>query len=429
MRRSGLAAAAVVAVVVAVVLVWLLRDTGGGPSGPAARPARTSAAAVSFDWAGQPNRPFTQEQLDKVASRFSVLVIAKFHAGGETGAQDDDARALAALNPSLKLFANYTMRFLPMKQLPALRTLGFQDRWLLRYTQPHKGNQVGEPVVKGEPGDRHSAYVNVADPAYRAWLLDVVGKRMADAPYAGIAFDNYKRLDDDPGTHKKWLKILGPQELAAWDRGLKQFPGEFKARFPDKLFLFNGIARKKNDSDRGVDILRDTPADMAMDEFFCWDDDAHQLRPPDQLVEDAALLHSLGRDGKTVLDRIKFRKPDDPKRALVSRVCSAIFLLGYVPGHGYYKFGIGPQADKGELDVQSPEMFYALGKPLGDMTRSGSLLERRFAGGHVYYNAGSAAATVRAPSRLADAESETLVTKGEALTVDPGDALFLVKPA
>src|SRR4051794_38116771 len=208
-----------VVVVLAVAAAVLLRTGGDSGGPPAPRPPLAvdwrRAQPLGFDWIGARNRRFSEEELHKIATRFSLVVLDKAHAGANPGDEGADARALVALNPDLRVFPNLTTQFLPVKHLEDYRRLGFQDRWLLRYAAPLKDARAGEPIVRGEEGHKHSSYVDLASPEYRAWLLGVAARRLSAAPYAGIALDNFKRLDNTPERKAFWTRAIGSAHLRA----------------------------------------------------------------------------------------------------------------------------------------------------------------------------------------------------------------------
>ena len=226
----GLAVVAVVALGAVVAF-----DEGPGPSAPTATsraPTPSSGSPLAgrrYVTIGTTNgQQFTEAEYRTIADSYAVVVLAKFHAGWDVELHHEAIRRLKELNPNLLAFAYMSTKY----WFDANRwgDAQIEPDWFLR-------DDSGEVVrVTAAAYDSESkdlgSYVDVADPDYRTWLLEVARTWMAAAPYDGIRFDAADPIGDHGERDiAKWEDLLSPERIEGYNNGIVTLLGDFEAAY------------------------------------------------------------------------------------------------------------------------------------------------------------------------------------------------------
>jgi hypothetical protein len=393
--------------------------TGSQGSAPALTASR--ARGYRYIWTGTPGRRFTAREFDQLARSDALVVIEKGY--GNTFRDDDAAaRRLVGRNPRLVVLVDFLAGALP-PALAARWGSAFQDEWILR-------DDHGDPLADCSDG-RCSYRVDVADPAYRLFVIGEVLRRLRAAPYAGVMYDNLHYYD------RRRYPDLTPSEIGRLNAGFRRLLLETRrALRPDDLLLFNGVSRNIGHVEvvnRGFDLL-DT-ATGVQDETYCYLDNEDRFRPGRALAVDDRRYHRLAARGKVILESVHLENAAaHTDVAHIERYCFANYLMSYVPGQTYVQFKLFPNQGQGPQITGNGtlEQRLDLGPPRATFHRSGPVLERRFEHGWVFVNVGSSAARISVPAPLRLWNGGTggaRFLRGDGYTIPPEDAAFFLNAA
>lgn len=393
-------------------------------SSPSATPmmeagSQDPGANYRYTWTARNQSGFTPQDEQLLSRGFSVVIIEKSYDGGDFAAADAAARQLATSSGQPRVLANYLTTIITT---PFLRQFGasFQDGWILRDVD---GNRI---PFNGHGQDR-GWYVDLSNPAYRAFIEHQVVARQANAPYAGVMFDNFHVAAANTTPAQ-----LPPGKAAQLDAALPLLIGETKSQLGSgKLVYVNGVSRgtvKQDRADRGFTAA--AAADGVQDETFCFQDNANAFRTAADTWADIATYRALATRGTMVLHSVKIRTGDSQQHAAeVKRFCFGAFLMGYVPGHSLIQFKDYSNEDAGpqiEEDT-TPEQSLGLGAPTADPVATGAVWSRSFINGWVAVNSGDSPVTVTVPANLVlrtGGESGSRVVKGSTVTIPARDATY-----
>lgn len=380
-RRAALVIVAAAVLAAAVALVVYIRS------------GRDDGTAVTSVYAPQPerryltigtndDRQFSDEELSTLAQDYSMVVFAKFHGGWDVELHHEATRRLAALDPDIGVYAYMSTKY----WFNANRWgVDIDPDWLLR---DEEGELIAVTQAANNPDSKERGYyVDVTNPDYRAWLLEVAKGWLAAAPYAGIRFDAADPIGDF-GKHNIafWSDRLSPERLRAYNEGIETLLSSLREELAPRQVLFNGISPSPiRGEDRGLSMLAFT--DGAMDELFCGaeGDVVPDLEIMSQYADKSLQMHMPADPDDLDPDTLRQREG----------YCVGSFLLGWQPGSTRFSMGKGYSVD--QLDEQPKDIDLDLGAPEGMYRRSGDLLQRSFADGIVYVNVGDDPVDVDVP--------------------------------
>lgn len=364
---------------------------------------------------------FTDSEYRALTENFGVVLLAKFHGGFDIRLHHEAARRLAALRPDIEVFPYFSARY----WFDANKWGGdvIKPEWLLRdndgETVTRFGKRSGKAATEG-------AYVDLANPAYRAWALEVLGGWLRAAPYAGVFFDAAEPIGDfGEDEVARWAELLGPERVGAYNQGMRELLKAAEVMVgPDREVVYNGIAPRRNAGEgRNLDLLELT--DGALDEVFCLNG-----RGKIHSVEEDVSLLANQPDDKRLFLRTSYRASSAKENLTrYERFCYGAFLLGWKKHHSYFQFGRGYGA--GQLTERHPDLDVNLGEPVAAHEHRGGVAERRFQRGIVYVNFGKRPVTVKLPLALTEVRGGNVLGSYEAggtISVPGEDARFLIDP-
>ncbi|PIR98835.1 hypothetical protein COT87_02675, partial [Candidatus Collierbacteria bacterium CG10_big_fil_rev_8_21_14_0_10_44_9] len=384
---------------------------------------------IKFIWVGAIDRQFTEAEFQKIASTYGIMVFEAIHANAADNnfeSYHQAARRLVAINPDIKVFPYFNASSIRAGFDTAYINAGFRDEWYLR-------DLSGNKVIYHHKGLVH--YVDLSNPQYRAWALNMLSSWLNKAPYSGIAFDSVNSLDELESSNPRKLNAIGQTKIDAWNDGLKSLIRDAKSRFAGKTIIANGIANRLPDKNASNLVS----ADMILNESFCVGLHEIVLKPKEELIAGIATGRSFATTGKIVLQKTNFGEAINlgtpAQRSHAGRFCYGLFLLSYIPDKAYYKFGIGygvnDDKNVSEIEYVAPELDIPLGTPTGPIyQRTGDLWSRKFTNGIVYLNMGTTNLTVNLPFNVTLINGNipsTTYTAGQTVTIPKQDVKFFVK--
>lgn len=340
-----------------------------------------------FSWTGVPQRAFTDEEIEKIATQSTIEIIPKFHAQWNYSQHHTDATRLKQKNPNIKILVYQSARFIFPKEKDYLYQMGFKDEWLFL-------DKDGLPISLSEDKEQIE-YVDVANPEYRAWVIQKLRNYFAAGPYEGIALDSARFIADGNTPTRKnaytniWKNLLSydpviaQQRIDTWNQGMRILLQEIKTAFPDKIVLYNGFADKAISSNRNLELFQ--YADMGLNEDFCIAGpiDTRIYLTPDQVQADLNLMMQYTKrdQGKTLLQKVNFsnaRNADEFGKQYedMARYCYGIFMLGAYADRTYFK--IGGFYNVEEVDQYVVESKIRLGVQKSDYLRMGDKWNDKF---------------------------------------------------
>jgi hypothetical protein len=357
---------------------------------------------------------FSAEELRILARDYGIVVLAKFHAGFRVSEHHEVARRLTAMRPGIEVYPYWSTKYWFDKD----RAMGleFDPAWYLR-------DNDGNVIVRTRQGEERSKYVDLANPQYRAWALEVLASWLRAAPYAGIAFDAAEPIGDFGDEVREWSELLGPARVDAYNQGMRDLLRRAHDLVgPDRKVLYNGFApNERRGPGRNLELLELT--DGALTERFC----IGARGEPVDIAADLEVMRE--RAPKVVLLKTNYRAAFG-ERDRAQRFCFGAFLLGWDPGRTYYQFG--RDYTDSQLTDPAPDLDVRLGRPTGPATEAGDVRRRAFDHGVVLVNLGDRARRERSPRALTQVRggrSVGTLGAGEPVTVPARDAVFLVEPA
>lgn len=390
-----------------------------GPLDPASA-GSASAAGRRFATLGRNQGQFTDGEFATLAATHSLVIVSKFHGGFDINLHHQAATELKRRNPSIRVLAYMSTKYWYERAGQGWQEPGFDhgfDRsWLLR-------DAGGNLVPKRKDGaETDTAFViDVANPSYRQWAVDLARHWMAVAPWDGVHFDAGNDLADG-FDGRAWSRVIGPERVTRYNAGIADLmAGVKEALGPQKLVTFNGLAPAPwKGPDRSQERLGLT--DGATHESFC----STRGQPNGHLIEDLTILGS--HPGKHVMYHTNYPagRPAAEAQA-VGRYCHAAFLMAWQPGVSFHKFAVGAYGAE-QISQRLPELDLDLGAPTGGYSREGDLLRRDFERGTVMVNVGAGAVEVPAPPghMLFEGGEFHPVPAGSALTVPAGGSAYLL---
>ena len=254
----------------------------------------------------------------------------------------------------------------------------------------------------------------------------------AEAIFDGVA-DLLRHVKNDPRMAGKWVLYNGLQTNNSYRRG--------SCRHDEALAL-----------DAAAGALR---VDGVHNEYFCHHrsdidgngSDADNWQARCNLLEDLEHQWALAKDGRWVLSKANFKRPNQQPQSArddIGSYCYASYLLAEVRGLTSFKLGGGAAAPR-VLDDQPQERSLELGPPLfGSLPATDTKFEillnglavRHFENAWVVVNMDDQEeASFVAPESLIRSEvappagQPTAIDAGDAVVVPPNDATYLTKPA
>lgn len=422
---GGRAAALVAGALVAwgfVVAVSPDRDPGpaSAPTTSVGRPPPgiLTSAGRRFVTVGTTNgEQLSDRQYRSIAASYSVVVLAKFHAGWDIERHHAAVRRLKELNPDLKVFGYMSTKY----WFDANRwgADAIDPAWFLR---DDTGAVVRLTKASYDPDSKSlGTYVDTANPAYRSWVLGVARSWMAAAPYDGIRFDAADPIGDYGDRDvAKWERLLSPKRIDAYNDGIVTLLSDARSALAPGLVLFNGISPGPiRGPGRDIDLLDVT--DGAMNETFC-------LSASGDLLDIEADIEIMQHHPDKLLQLrtpspVGTIAPTDQRR--LERLCVASFLLGWQPGASFFNMGAGYGTD--QLDQQPLDIDLDLGGPTEAMQQDGGARRRRFEHGAVYVNLGTQPVSVELPTRMVEMDGGIAVRSVDGkVTIAPHDAVLLL---
>ena len=398
-----------------------------------------------FSWTGVPQRQFSDQEIEKIATQVSIAIIPKFHAKWNYELHHADAIRLKKKNQNLKVLVYQSARFVFPRAIDYERSLGFKDEWLFL-------DKDGQPISLSEDKEQ-ILYLDVANPEYRAWVIQKLKSYLAVksedgvTAYDGIALDSSRFIADGNTPARKaaytktWLSMLsndptiGQQRIDTWNQGMRLLLQEIETAFPDKVILYNGFAEKAVSANRNLELFQ--YVDTGLNEDFCIAGpiDTREYLTSDQVQSDLDLMkqYTKQNSGKTLLQKVNFgnaRNSDEFGRTDIEmgRYCYGMYMLGAYANRSYFK--LGDFYGAGEADQFVVESKIRLGAQKSDYVRTGNLFQREFENAYIYVNTGSTDVTLYAPTNVVLVNGAVLGKKfatGETITIPQHDAYFLLK--
>lgn len=432
-----------IAIGLAAFCVAIWSCLSASPAAAQETPSKTD----QFIWIGHQGQgaQFTEKEYQQIAANYAYVIFAKYHAGWDINKHHEAARELKKRNPQLKVFP-YFSAILWFNQ----NQFG-QDFKEDFYLHDRRGNKVTMRAL-GQGGN----HIDVSNPKYRAWALDILSGWMSltlpngKPLYDGICFDAATILnihDSKSLAHpriRRLVKLIGMEKIDALNRGLIELLSEVKHRFPDKIIIFNGVADKPLKYNRSLDLF--ASADAAVDEDFCFRGGA--LATEDEIISNVNLMMNDKYSSKLFFEKANIKKAlgggvGPQERAQYQRYCYGSFLLGYQPGRTFFKYAEwGPDRKEvlysvwGELEnaegasINPREPKTNFGKPLGNYQMEGSIYKRDFENGCIYVNMKNTPhkVSLTQPMTLMNGDAAGNKYKaGETFDVPSNDAVFLIK--
>lgn len=266
--------------------------------------------------------------------------------------------------------------------------------------------------------------LDIGNPEYRAYEVDVLMKKMAASGYDGLYFDV---------VHAYWVERRGwndpagnPTTLPAavmrdWPTNMLSFIETVRARLdPQKKLLWNTLALTVNRArewaaweQRALTVANGAQLDgfcFNRDRAYAAEDWRHQVN---RIVEVAAM-------GKLVLAKGTVDRDVGPALDRLKLFCFASYLLAADGKFAYY----WPSLALGEPNFDPRLYGVTLGVPAGPYRQVQGVFQRDFAAGRVLVNPGPVPVTVRLEGAFRTHAGAAL---GSTLTLEPLSALVLVK--
>lgn len=274
-----------------------------------------------FIWIKNNRAGFTEEQMQKIANNYDLVVIGNGHARSNKDIEHADVKRLKQINPDLPVFL-----YFPTKLRLASAQYGndtFQDSWYLRTLS-------GEYYIDE---DETLRTIDITILAYRQWAIYWIKQFLSSAPYDGLAMDNANIIGNNPTKVAK----LGQQKIDAINNAivdyLIQLAGIMNRR--DKPIIHNSIGFNQLLSRFNIQYTNG-----GLDELFCSRKDG--LRPIEEQIANIEFQYDAGRDHKILLLRAPLNVPlGTIPVPQYGRYCYGLFLMGHVPGYTFFDLSKG----------------------------------------------------------------------------------------
>lgn len=351
-----------------------------------------------FAFINHPKREMSEEELQYVAKNYDIVVV-----GNQNKPMTTEANRLKQINSSIKVYL-----YFPTSIRQDIETnYGndvFKEEWYL-----HKPN--GERIAKTPSLD----FIDLTNSEYRAWAESTILGFLNDAPYDGVLSDNANPLGAEGPWN--WLNFIGQEKINSWNEArtnyLTRLQRILEAR--GKKLVYNGISRSLVKTNRTLGTLEFTHG--ALNEGFCYGQNSsgyNVVLSKDLMLEDIDLQRSIGLQKKLVFQKVNI---EPSLKSKYGKYCYGAFLMGYVPGYTYFKYGEGyslavfPE----EYKLSPSEVEMPLGSPMANYKRQDWLIYREFKGAWVLVNLGDSHVKWTNPD------------DNEVITIAPQDARFIVK--
>lgn len=375
---------------------------------------------IAVGGGSEENGQFTADEFEALASSYDLVRIPKFHGHWDRALHHEAARTLKTLNPVIEVHAYFPMSYRFNRATYGRAT--WRDEYYLRDLS---GNLVPDRKWAG-------FFVDLSNPDYRQWALDIIAGWMQEAPYDAIHFDNTHLFESEPDVpledqREDWVGLLGAAKVDAWNDGLREIL--IRAHNVAPAVTYNGIAPKKHKLNRNLDLL--DIADGAMNEGFGFTQNG--LRPKSEMIEDVQIMQDEAAYGNVIFQKANVslaEVPDPAEREVLARYLLGVFALGHEPGFTYFKLGTGYSAKFGEIEEDALEIDLEMGPPFGRYWLDGAVYVRRFQHGWVYVNMEKTPQIILAPARVVlmnGGVAGKTIKRGNAVEIDPEDAVFLMK--
>jgi len=340
MTRIRLVALVAVAAVGVGVLVYVTRSdnkpTTSGPRGQTSGPPLTTTPQPQrrFINVGTTNhQQFTPAQFQILAQNYEYIFFAKFHGGWDINLHHEAARTIKSMNPSVHVLPYFSTKYWFDNNRWGVT---IDPAFLLR-------DNTGQLVHKQHAGQEQEfgTYVDLANPDYRNWALNLLSSWLQAAPYDGIFFDAADPIGDfNDDDIQQWDSLLGADRVAAYNAGIRDLIDRAKQLVgPSREIVYNGISpAAARGPGRDLDLL--DVSDGALDERFCID-------PKGRTMDVGPDLQLLGTVDKRLFMHTAFNdKVDAADQDRLLRYCFGSFLLAWRPGLSYFQVGTDYTADQ-----------------------------------------------------------------------------------
>lgn len=401
-----------------------------------------AAQDASFIWVGNASSQFTESELQAIVDNYSTVFLTKFHARWRLDWQDADAAELKRRNPSIKIYP-YFASSLWFTSYRFADLMTEHPEWLLKRPD-------GTPIPYNDTGLAY--YMDLSNEDLRAWIVELIRGWMAKKDgdgnnlYDGIALDvtNIYDVYTDKGLANSVIQSLVAQlgdgaleKLEEWNEGARQLIKEVKAL--GVSVVFNGIENQPWRYKRSLELL-DEPddADGAMDEGFCAD--SGNVLKEVALLANIDLMMDPAYTDKTFFEKANVTLKDGMtvgERPRYQRLCYGSFLLGYRPGHAYFKYvednAYTTTGEIGDGTMDPVELDLNLGAPQSAYVHQAdsSIYSRQYANGWVFVNLGTKDGVAVLPEEslvlYENGAPKDAFYPGSLLALQSRDSAFLLK--
>lgn len=424
------------------------------PSAPE-QPAYAPQPQRNAEWTGAA-ASYSDDQIQKLANNTSYLIDVNFSGSpGQTIASHfmDVNKLVSTANQhgnNIGVLEHYNATFLYNHDLIYLQPYinSFNNSWYLKDT---KGNKI---AYLASDGSIQGYLVDLRNPSYRAWAVNLIASIMKAAPYKGILLDS---ADQTIGTVVRHVfsngtannqsmndLLCGPgapvnsngdcSQMAAYNDGMAALVSQVSAALHplgDKV-IYNGIAPDPiRRPVRNENLISD--ADIATNENFCYDETP---ATPDQInfepfSDDINIMHNFASKGKGVIEITDTR--GSSVKQPYANYCLAGFLMGWQPGQDYYMYHISYHDPLTGPYPEIPEQNLNLGQPVtSGYSQTGNVMYRNFQNGIVAVNVGANAANFAVPAAVTEFKSGlqgSSLSAGTTVQLAPRSAKFYLSNA
>lgn len=391
---------------------------------------------------------FSDEQVDNIAKNDKYFFFSKWHMGFDIAGHFADAKRIkdkaATYGNDIQLIEYYGAMAWFKRNFSAATAPGwgnyadgFTTDWYLKDVN-------GNPIVFNGTGSETAVagyVVDLTNPEYRKFAVDIIVDWMNQAPLAGILFDNADLISgtikDNRVTNggKKWNELLcganapvdadgNCDRVAAWNQGLKDLISEARAALHPlgKEVYYNGIsANPLHGPDRNTALF--DQSDGTTNEASCYIGVATTFN---SVSGEGAIVNTQTARGKKVFEITNYGTDD---RLKYGPYCLGVFLVNWVPTKTYYVYHKGYDVIAENPYPLLPEQNLNLGSPTAGAVESDGLYTRTFDHGFIAVNATDAATTLTIPEPMTefrDGGSIGVFDTGDSLTVPARDATFFL---
>jgi hypothetical protein len=315
----------------------------------------TSVPDVKYIWIWKYAVPFTPAEFDKLAT-YDIVVIENSYADGKTASVGEAARQIVARNPRAKVFPYFNLVFARKVAVDDMKSNDFIiPTW---YLHDSTGAIVQAWGTGGGAGSIAGTFVDEGNAAFRNWVANTMKMWVDTYPFAGIAFDGATALDKT-GIDKDHLTNVPQSQIDVWNTGLLQTIALTKAKLGGKKIILNNSYPATYDQ-------YTKNGDITLTEQYCYNPVSGSFWDYGNITSYIKNFINEESLGKIILIKgndKNYDNQDAETRSVQGRMCYAAFLMGYVPGKAYFKFGKNYQST--ELNINAGEMDAPIGAPIG----------------------------------------------------------------